>query len=213
MSPRTPAVASFVAAALVALGCGRTEFDRPGEPATDAARAGDDARESSEPAPSCSGLLSLSANSGGWCAAEVSLSGVTPLEPFCPTAVRADVNIGDCAKTLSVAVADGDAVTWHKLIQFGSIPFDSARRSFTGTYQIIVFLMSRSSGSTKTTTTKLNATVDVLAADDPYIVDGGVADTSNPPVGAVDLRFTVQAPTGTFGGTVAVRYCNWGLCI
>ena len=158
-------------------------------------------------------MLSLSADVGGWCAGDVSLSGVTPLDPFCPTRVRADVSIGDCAKTLSVAIADGDALTSPKRIQLFSIPFDSTRRSWTGTYKGIVLLLSGRSGSTRTTTTMLNATVDIVAADDPYSVDGGMADGSNPPVGAVELRFTVQAPTGTFGGTISVHYCNWGFCI
>ena len=148
----------------------------------------------------------------GWCAGEVSLSGATPLDPFCPTRVRVDVSIGDCAKTLNLAIADGDGLVSYKLMQFGAIPFDSTRRSWTGSYQVNVFLSSRSSGNTRTTNTTLNATVDILAADDPYLVDGGLADPSDPPLGAVDVRFTVQAPAG-FDGTIRAHYCNWGLCI
>ena len=122
-------------------------------------------------------------------------------------------SIGDCAKTLNVAIADGDALTSPKRIQFFSIPFDSTRRSWTGTYKGSVLLLSGSSGSTRTTTTMLNATVDIVAADDPYSVDGGMADTSEPTSRRSGAPVHGSSADWHVRREVSVHYCNWGLCI
>jgi hypothetical protein len=208
-------IAAVVAAAWLAHGCGGRPVDPIRQRSGDAAVAGGDARADSQSASSCPGMVSVSPQPVGWCAGEVSLSGITPLDPFCPTELRADVAIGDCARSLTLAIADGDGAGTapYKRIQFGAILFDRARRSWTGTYQVGAILSSRSTGNSKTTITTLNSTVEILMADDPYDIDGGLADTSNPPAGAVDVRFTVEGPTDTFSGTMSVRYCYWTLCV
>ena len=208
----------WLAGAVLAVGCGRELRHEPAVDARwidgDAADGRDgDAADLREAAGACASAgdaaIRVDDMGMGWCGGEVALSGMTPLGAFCPTRVRADVTMGDCARSLDVTLADeGGDRSGLQLSLF--LLYDRARGPWSGSYQVMAQLAMT---GRPFTSMSFPATVEVTASDDPFVGDGGLVSGADPPVGAIHLGFVMETPAGVVTGSVIARYCAWRLCI
>lgn len=146
----------------------------------------------------------------GWCGGEISVSGSTPLGPFCPTQIQASVGGSLCFGGLDVALADGGGILSNQVLvlALSNLGFDRAQGSWVGTQDVTAYLTSKLSGQPQI----FPATVEVTASDDPYLADGSLPGTASP-AGEVHLRFAMQSSAGLLSGTLVARYCAWAACL
>jgi hypothetical protein len=144
----------------------------------------------------------------GWCGGEISVSGSTPLGPFCPTQIQASVGASICFGGLSVALADGGGILSNQVLVLSDLRFDRAQGSWVGTQHVKAYLTSKHSGQPLVFPT----TVEVTASDDPYLADASLPVTTTP-AGEVHLRFAMQSAAGLLSGTLVARYCGWASCL
>ena len=203
----------WLATVVLANACGR---ELPHEAAVDARGAGGDSdatdaiddRQAAHDCASASDASIVADDTGdGWCGGEIAITGLTPLGPFCPTQVRADLTIGDCGRSLEIDL--GNASGTGQQLGF-YLAYDRLRGAWAGTYQTTASL---SSGGTRLSPTSFPATVEVTSSDDPYVSDGGPTTGLSPPVGEIRLRLTVPTPAGTVSGTLVARFCGWNVCV
>jgi hypothetical protein len=143
----------------------------------------------------------------GWCGGEISVSGSTPLGPFCPTQIQASVGGSLCFGGLSVALADGGGILSNQVLVLSDLRFDRAQGSWVGTQQVNAYL-SKQTGQPLVFPT----TVEVTASDNPYLADASVPATTTP-AGEIHLRFAMQSSAGLLSGTLVARYCEWASCL
>jgi hypothetical protein len=189
-------------------GCGRA-LGHGGGVDSSAWDAVSDLREASASCSGASDAAILAPDTGdGWCGGEISVSGSTPLGPFCPTQIRASVGVINCFGGLAVALADGGGVLSNQMLVLETARYDRARQSWVGTQNVHAYLSSKLSGQPLV----FPATVEVTSADDPYTLDAGSSNLG-PPVGEVHLRFAMQSSAGLLSGTLVARYCDWNGCL
>jgi hypothetical protein len=195
---------------VLANACGR---QLPHQAAVDARSAGrdadatDDRAAAHDCAAASDAAIQASDTGDGWCGGEITIAGLTPLGSFCPTRVRADLSLGDCARSLFIVLAEADDAGQ----QLGfSLAYDRSRGPWLGTYQTTASL---SSGGVRPSLTSFPTTVEVTASDDPFADDGGLSSGTSPPMGQIRLRLMMPTSSGTVSGTLLARFCRWSLCI
>ena len=194
--------------ALALVGCGRPLRQGAGVDSSGADSASDPPQAPAFCLDASDAAIQASDTGNGWCGGEISVSGSTPLGPFCPTQIRASVGASICFGNLSVGLADGGGSLSGLVLVLSSLPFDRARGSWVGTQHVNAYLTSKLSGQPLVFPT----TVEVTASDNPYLGDASLAAGPSP-AGEVHLRFAMQSSAGPLSGTLVARYCDWSACL